>query len=70
MRGLCLTVLAFLLTAAAFGQGWVGQGRVNRFDSDTDDQPCIALDSAGRPWVVWHGYSADTSRMYSRWLGD
>jgi hypothetical protein len=63
--------LASVLTAAAvFGSGWVGQGRVNHPNGDTvDQQPVIGLDRTGKPWVVWHTNSTDTSLFYSTWNG-
>ena len=65
-------VLLVLLTSAASGTGWVGQQMVNYPNGDTSDQqPCIAFDSGGRPWVVWIRNSGrmDTTMFYSRWDG-
>ncbi|MBM3314222.1 hypothetical protein FJY71_00060 [candidate division WOR-3 bacterium] len=62
-------VLASVLTiAAAFGQGWVGQGRVNRPNGDTlDGAPTAAADDGGQTWVAWIGRYGDTSLLWSRW---
>jgi hypothetical protein len=67
------SVLKFFLACVAFaatasGQGWLGQGIVNRPDDSPDGQPAIAMDSSGSPWVVWIGADSEGLR-YSRWLG-
>jgi hypothetical protein len=61
---------AALLAAAAFGQGWVGQGRINRPNADTlDGDPTAAVDGEGCPWVVWITNYGDTTPLWSRWQG-
>jgi hypothetical protein len=58
------------LSTCALGEGWVGQGRVNRPNGDTSDQqPVVGVDRNGKPWVVWNTNATDTSLFYSTWNG-
>jgi len=72
MRTFCvLTLGLLLLISPAVGQGWVGQGIVNRPDSGSSDMdPCIATDNNGYPWVVWDGFGPGYTEAYTRWLGN
>jgi hypothetical protein len=49
--------------------GWQGQRIVNRPDSLSNLQPCIAMDSVGNPWAVWVGSHDDSSLVYTKWSG-
>jgi hypothetical protein len=50
-------------------RNWQGQQSVNIPDSLTDQQPCIAMDSSGNPWVIWFGPYNNYSLAYTRWNG-
>jgi len=49
--------------------GWQGQRIVNRPDSLSNLQPCIAMDSVGYPWAVWAGYANNSTLAFSKWNG-
>jgi hypothetical protein len=70
MRSLSVFVVLLASAACGFGQGWVGQGRVNRPNGDTSDQqPVAAVDHAGWVMVVWTRNPGDTTQYWSRWQG-
>jgi len=71
MRSPTVFVALLALSTCVFGTGWDGQQMVNRPDADTaEGQPCIALDSAGCPWIVWDRNCTDTTMLYTRWQGN
>ncbi len=70
-RVLAALIAAALLAAVAFGSGWAGEARINRWNGDTSDQQaCIKMDHTGHPWAVWtRGPTGlgETTLMFSRW---
>jgi hypothetical protein len=49
--------------------GWTRQSLVNRLDSTSDLQPCIAIDSFDKPWVVWSTNDNNHTQFYTMWNG-
>ncbi len=50
--------------------GWTEQGLVNRIDSSSDQQPHIAVNNSGQPWVIWMGWVGSSDLAYSKWNGE
>jgi hypothetical protein len=70
VRSLPVFVALLGLSTCAFGSGWVGQGRVNHPNGDVEDQqPVVAADGTGHPWVVWNTNATDKSLFYATWDG-
>jgi hypothetical protein len=70
MRSLSVFVGLLVLSTCAFGQDWVGQQMVNRPRGDTtSNQPAVATDQTGQPWVAWNSNPGDTTQFWTKWLG-
>jgi len=65
-----LVLVGALTVAAALGQGWQGERKVNEGEPFYSITPQLAVDSSGYPWLLWHGYQPGFSLMYAKWLGD
>ena len=62
MRSLPVFVVLLALVACGFGQGWFGQGVVNRPNGDTADcVQTVATDQTGHSWVAWNANPGDTT---------
>ena len=69
MRRVTAVSLLMALLVFSYGTGWVGQTRLSKDGSSYNVNPCVAIDEAGTPWAIWHGYHADTSLLFSSWGG-